>query len=400
MVLLLFGIIFPLATLHADPSGASKDKRKTVKRPYTPTSPWNLRIGPDPAYDSLSDQLIQSLEGHFGCDPTQYTYPVYDDIDEDTPRRKVTVTGVVSDVTDDGSDLAVRKNTTVEVPIPGTPKPSRGTDGQVIFTDPRTGDEWGFWRFRKKGDGSFVAQNGYHYNTNWSGVPPLGFVSRGAGVPYLAGLVRPEEIRQGRIKHALVFGTPDPSALFAYPATKSDGDAKLPAIPEGARLQLDPDLTEKDFERWGLSRAGKIIARALQEYGMILVDGSGHPKIYVEDHHTAQWEGILHPRTVSPIPYSAFRVLDLNAEKKPSPPDNLRAKTNKTSVTLRWEASPSATRYWIQRQGREKQWVTCNDWVTETSFKDEETQPGTTPVYAVRAVNHNGVSERATVEIK
>ena len=37
------------------------------------------------------------------------------------------------------------------------------------------------------------------------------------------------------------------------------------AIPEGARLQLDPSLTEKDFDRMGLDRTGKIIAQGVAE---------------------------------------------------------------------------------------------------------------------------------------
>ncbi len=66
------------------------------------------------------------------------------------------------------------------------------------------------------------ASNGYHYNTAWSGVPPRGFSSRGAGVPYLAGLVRKCEIEQGHIDHALAFVYPRTTARFVFPATKSD----------------------------------------------------------------------------------------------------------------------------------------------------------------------------------
>lgn len=91
------------------------------------------------------------------------------------------------------------------------------------------------------------------------------------------------------------------------------------AIPEGARLQLDPSLTEEDFDRMGLDRAGKIIARALQEYGTILVDDSGSFKIYLEDlinnpYTTQKWTdpGLnLTKETIYGIPYTSFRVLEL-----------------------------------------------------------------------------------------
>jgi hypothetical protein len=135
--------------------------------------------------------------------------------------------------------------------------------------------------------------------------------------------VRPWEITQGHIDHAIAFGYPFPARdRCVFPASKTDGDSDLPdAIPEGARLQLNPQLTEADFDRLGLDRTGKIIARALQKYGMILVDYSGRPKIYVEnlaDNPLARqaWSDPqlrLTDSTIEQIPYSSFRVLALPA---------------------------------------------------------------------------------------
>jgi hypothetical protein len=69
----------------------------------------------------------------------------------------------------------------------------------------------------------------------------------------------------------------------------------------------------------GLDRAGKIIARALQEYGMILVDHSGSFKIYVEDlinnpFVSENWTDPdlnLTKESIYGIPYTSFRVLEL-----------------------------------------------------------------------------------------
>ena len=87
--------------------------------------------------------------------------------------------------------------------------------------------------------------NGYHYNMRCSAVPPRAadgqtFGSRGAGVPYLAGLVRPCELRRGA--STTRSRSPTPSRRDAvYPATKSDGARRRAAdMPEGTRLQLDP----------------------------------------------------------------------------------------------------------------------------------------------------------------
>lgn len=55
------------------------------------------------------------------------------------------------------------------------------------------------------------------------GVPsntPNPYVSRGAGVPYIAGLIRKLEIDQGHIDHALAMAFDWPSSTFVYPASK------------------------------------------------------------------------------------------------------------------------------------------------------------------------------------
>lgn len=277
--------------------------------PYGVDSPWNLKIGPEPVYDPNSEVIVGSLHGVFGSDPTRYTMPVYA-VDPQTTMVTVRLSGLFSNVTGNGETLAVTKRPDLLVPVPSHARKAKGRDGQMILWNPETGDEWGFWRMKKAG-GIWTAVNGYHYNTRWSGVPPSGFISRGAGVPYLAGLIRPWEIAQGRIDHAIAFGVDYPNQLFVYPATKSDGKGLTHFLPAGARLQLDPSLTEDDFTEWGLDRAGKIIARALQTYGMILVDGSGHPKIYAEYEATANWNGVIHKNTVRTIPYTSFRVLSL-----------------------------------------------------------------------------------------
>jgi hypothetical protein len=153
------------------------------------------------------------------------------------------------------------------------------------------------------------ATNGYHYNTLWSGVPPSGFGSRGAGVPYLAGLVRPCEISQGHIDHALAFAYQNTTSRFVRPATKSDGTASS-GMPEGSHLQLDPSISASTIAGWGCTGACLTIARALQRYGMYLIDSAGHPKVFLEYQGTAHWSSAVSASTTNPIPLPDFRVVD------------------------------------------------------------------------------------------
>ena len=90
------------------------------------------------------------------------------------------------------------------VPVPADAIGSSGTDGTILFWDPVTGDEWAFWRWHEI-DGEARAENGYRYNTNWSGRFADGLAGRGAGIPYFAGLVRPWEVNAGHIGDAVAF---------------------------------------------------------------------------------------------------------------------------------------------------------------------------------------------------
>jgi hypothetical protein len=292
------------------PAGAAAER--TCKRPYSSRSPWNTPIGRRPAYHPQSDYHVAALDGELTSDPTQYTYPVYE-VTGRTRRQPVRFTGVFSEVRRD-RNLKILGEPTVRIPIPAAAEPAEGSDSQLIIIDRNTGDEWGMWRLEKEGDG-WKATNGSHYNVRWDGVPPRdrdgdGFTARGAGIPYLAGLVRRCEIDRGRIRHALAFAYDYPRPEHVYPASKSDGESGDPRdLPEGARLQLDPALTPTDIRELGCEGPCLTIARALQRYGMYVVDQGGRPKVMMEYEATARWNGRVTAETVSPIPLSRFRLL-------------------------------------------------------------------------------------------
>ncbi|MDE2573117.1 MAG: hypothetical protein KGM44_11455 [bacterium] len=96
-----------------------------------------------------------------------------------------------------------------------------------------------------------------------------------AGIPMFPGLIRPEEIQAGVIKHALywggVYGTLSQTAYVA-PATNNDavpyqGPAGETPLPLGSRLRL-----RASFPVSGLAPQAQIVARAMQTYGIILAD--------------------------------------------------------------------------------------------------------------------------------
>ena len=288
--------------------------------PYTKTSIWNTPIGSSPRYDPHSAEMITNLVfAHDGkiITPGTFNYPVYF-ADANTPRWNIPCKIYKCTVASPNGEV-IRTDMVEDVPILPDAQPAPDTDGRMIIIDTVTFAEYDLWRAERVETG-WSAGNVSVYSILWDGTPTR-HSSRGAGVPSYAGLVRPWEIQQGRIEHVLAFGYTEPAeGKCVFPASKTDGVSRLPfAIPEGAHLQLDPSLTEKDFEQMGLDRTGRIIARALQEYGMILVDHSGSFKIYLEDlannpYAKQKWtdpELNLSTETLSSIPYTSFRVLEL-----------------------------------------------------------------------------------------
>ncbi|PYV25284.1 MAG: hypothetical protein DMG27_10550 [Acidobacteria bacterium] len=281
---------------------ASQGSGQSGLVPYTPTSPWNTPIPANPFVSPKSSGYISGLTGSFGSDPTQYSFPVYK-VDSATPLRTVSISGSFKTWGCNTCQATVQSGGTVRVPIPSGAQAAAGTDGQIILWNQSTGDEWEFWQLTS----TYTATNGYHYNTKWSAVPASPG-PRGAGIPYLAGLVRPWEIALGHIDHALALTYQNTATTYTFPATKTDGPCtSSTCMPEGSRLQLDPTL---DVTTLGLSASGVIIAKALQKYGMIIVDTGGHPKVYFEYDGTAHWNGAITASTVSGIPLDRFRVLD------------------------------------------------------------------------------------------
>jgi hypothetical protein len=290
----------PLPTTGARPA--------PCPRPYSASSPWNQPIPANAR--RLTGKTLPA--GVLSSDPTQYTYPVYT-APSHVAAVPVRIDGVFSNVTRP-SRLSRELHTTVRVPIPAGAEQSAGSDGQLIVLRPSTGDEWGFWQLHHS-DSGWEATNGYHYNTRWSGVPPAGFGSRGAGMTYLAGLIRPCEIARGRIDHAIAFAYRYPSPAYVYPARKSDGSGDASDFPEGTRLQLDPSLTDTQLAALGVKNEALVVAHALQKYGMYVVDNSGRAKIYFEDDRTARWLQNITADTVRPIPLSDFHaVASVNGE--------------------------------------------------------------------------------------
>jgi hypothetical protein len=155
--------------------------------------------------------------------------------------------------------------------------------------------------------------------------------SGGSGTATVAFLIRPEEIEEGVINHALgcvlhAIGPWSDSSRYdiidgfvSPPAAHTDRQttSRNPyEIPEGARIQLDPAI---DLDSLGLSSTGKIIAKCMQDYGIVCTEAGGNWAIYAEHDLSANWNPPSMSGTLlDPIAdlvtdsYNPWRVIDFD----------------------------------------------------------------------------------------
>lgn len=306
----------------------SNAKRRSVSsaiRPYDANSAWNSLIGGSPTIDSLNATYMTAISDNglaLTSDHSQFTLPIWL-WDASTPTYTVVGDGFFRQYTTNDQTNSTGSGSPwsiPNVPIPNGAIASPGSDGQIILWNPTTGEQYNFWQFasdiaQNPLAGHYYASNGNHCSTaaGNKGTFLDGLSGRGAGTSYMAGLVRPWEIAQGHVDHALAFGYDSPSALFRAPASKSDGGnfggVSGTDLPEGARIQLDPAKTDSDFNGIGLNASAKIVAIALQQYGMYCIDHSGSSKVYIEADETATWGAEVTTSFLSAIPWSWFRVI-------------------------------------------------------------------------------------------
>ncbi|MBF0432546.1 MAG: hypothetical protein HQK83_14775 [Fibrobacteria bacterium] len=296
---------------------------------YTPNSPFNKKISLTPEIDPNSKALVNGLSeaGNLILQVKKYTSPVFF-ADDNTQRYDIELAC--------GSEWELGISIMKDVPIPdwaepgfdgepGDPHPTgcgKGPDqdNHMVILDLTTRCEYDFWQTNKIKD-KWIAGWGNSLPMDSNGVFPKGLSSRGSGFAFLGGVIWPDELQAENIEHVLVFNYPFPkSGGPVSPATDSDGESeRSDALPEGALLQLNPDL---NLDSLNLTPYEKTIAKALQEYGMILADGGGSNDIGLYAINALStignpYQDILPDEAVvslSNIPVQEFQVLKMQPQ--------------------------------------------------------------------------------------
>ncbi|MGA9407948.1 MAG: hypothetical protein WBW71_12520 [Bacteroidota bacterium] len=272
-------------------------------RPFSNDSPWNTKIPPHAAIDSQSSRFIDSLsKGSFFVNIDDWSVPVYY-IDSDTvPKVNVINSrpGIYGKGFVEPNHIPILPNFVASPPV------GDFSDNHLCVLDTSKMIEWDMWAARKNKEGVWTTGLGAVTDLRSSGVEIPWFDqvnqfdshrSRAGGFPLIAGLIRPEEIKNGTIDHALVFAYQRGRSEFFIPpastaqATMMEMNNRV-GIPMGGRIQLDPSI---DVDTLNLTHACKIIAKALQEYGAYNGDYAGATVLYADNSPSAlkQWKGVL-----------------------------------------------------------------------------------------------------------
>lgn len=293
----MLGRALALAASLAFVTSAAGTRGTGVERFFVADSPVNTRIPndaePDPRSDAYVMKMVEVAEQNRGLTIAvkRWTVPIYF-AKASTPRRAVKLT----------APWAPRRHL-LHVPIPRGARPDPADDGHMAIVDLANRCEYDFYEAARHADGSWTATWANRIELDGDGIFDRGLSARGSGFALLAGLIRPAELEEGVIPHALVFSYPYTRKGGAVaPATESDGDSSLPeALPQGARVQLDPSFDVSALPQpWQ-----RTLAQTLQRYGMFLAD-DGANTISLFAANPQAWQG--NPYPWGDVPYAYLPV--------------------------------------------------------------------------------------------
>ncbi len=314
---------------------AARTAHAPTSRLFSPLGIWNRTTAADASLAPDSAAIVAGLQREVDdeeasrrgpwINTTSYGVPILT-----VPSQQPTVAVSLDHAPDEALSAAWSA-----VPLPSDAQPAQGSDGYMVVWQPSTDRMWEFWRLHREQDA---------WHASWGGA--MGDVSRNPGVfgpdawpgakpwwgasasslPLAGGAMRIEELQRGQIDHALAVALPDVRAgVIASPAQRTDGSSQDPlALPEGARLRLDPALDLTSLQMPPLTRA---MAVAAQRYGIVVRDFAANIAFFGEDpastgsdpyHGAAGLFGGEYPaQLLASFPWSHLQVLRMKLRANP-----------------------------------------------------------------------------------
>ncbi|MEO8541852.1 MAG: hypothetical protein ABI577_19085 [bacterium] len=268
---------------------------------FPQNNPWNQDISAAPLSTNSANYMTklaalggnQKLHADFGSDPT-YGIP-FVIVPQSQPGVPITFNAYGNE-SDPGP-----------YPVPATAPVEGGAnatgDRHVLVLQQGTCKLYEMYRAFKTSTG-WSADSGAIWDLTTGALRPAGWTSAdAAGLPILPGLVRYDEVKSGKITHALRFTVSQTQKGYILPAThwaSSSTDANL--LPMGAHLRL-----KASFDTSGYTGDAKVILEAMKKYGMIVADNGSN--FYISGATDSRWND-TDLNQLKNVPGSAFEVVN------------------------------------------------------------------------------------------
>jgi hypothetical protein len=297
---------------------------------FAPGSFWNKRLRATAPLDPSSAPLVQNLAAEAAREQATGIGPWISAGPRSSPLYQVRLGQRRVRVRLDNGGQSFRKSLQrafASVPIPAGATPAPLPDGHMTVWQPATDKLWEFFGARREADGWHARwggairrvskSRGYYTRAAWRGAKSA-WGATASSLPVIGGAMLLAELKRGRIDHALAMNVPFARAgVFAWPAQRTDGEGPATALPEGARLRLDPTL---DVGELGLPKLTRMMARAAQRYGIVVRDQTGHgisffgenPSQFRGTPYRRYFRGRTPQEILAEFPWDRLQVLEMH----------------------------------------------------------------------------------------
>ncbi len=271
------------ASLPASAAGLSgTDSRPVASRVFAATSPFYQKLPDRTPVASTSKKLVASLNAqahkfygtksaaNVGINTTRYTPGLYVAYNTDPVHD---ITGWNCQRKWKGWDTELNRQLR-NVHVPADLQPDQSSDGSVSIYNADTNEVVELWKARQV-DGRWQAcWGGRIANADQAaGTFAYGYGASASGLALWGGTIRQSELLAGHIDHVINLGIPfTKKGTISWPANRTDGWKGGTQLAIGQMLRLPASL---DLSAMKLSPVARTIARAAQEYGIIISETSG-----------------------------------------------------------------------------------------------------------------------------
>ena len=290
----------PLATIATTSPLVVSGTQPTGSTPASliPNSIFNSNVtnwAVDPGSSALVANIVAQYESAYGEVGVNFNRPVYQAA-SNTPDVEVSVASGCNDFTGDQAGPGGSGATGTEVPIPSYAQAGDSSDNILNVYQPSTNRAWEFWEASQNSNGSWSACWGGEMDTATSnGVFPYNYGEAASGISNLATEISEADVASGSINHAIAFevlgNDCDWSNTSAngglYPATRTDCGQDIAGAPaEGQWFRFPANLAMPS----GLTPFAQMVFKAVQTYGMVIVDQGGAVALEADMADPGPWE--------------------------------------------------------------------------------------------------------------